>query len=79
MSAPAADRTGQRYGRGVVQRLTTRRSLWGHRYWELLCDCGRRYETQTGNLSNGTTKSCGCLRGIENRSRRKGGSHGNRQ
>lgn len=29
--------------------------------WHCVCDCGSTKEVSTGNLTNGKTKSCGCL------------------
>ena len=32
------------------------------RYWRCQCDCGNTTVVREGNLKNGITKSCGCLR-----------------
>lgn len=54
------DITGNRYGRLVVIRRD------GHAgkhapAWLCQCDCGKTTRVQTGHLSSGHTKSCGCL------------------
>lgn len=33
----------------------------GNGKWLCQCDCGNQIEVKTGNLTNGNTKSCGCL------------------
>lgn len=61
----AIDLTGQRFGRLTVIRLAE-----GHRKpngtmvrrWVCKCDCGNECIVSVGNLKNGSTKSCGCLR-----------------
>lgn len=62
---PAAlDITGQRFGRLVALYRTERRATWagGGAYWVCRCDCGALYESVAGTLRTGHTKSCGCLR-----------------
>lgn len=34
----------------------------GHLLWLCRCDCGNQCIVQDGNLKNGHTKSCGCVR-----------------
>jgi len=50
----------------VFDRLTvigyTGRSQGGHKLWMCRCRCGRELPIQDGNLGNGHTRSCGCLR-----------------
>ena len=53
------DRTGQRYGRLVV--LTRAGSASGRATWLCQCDCGGQAVVNSLNLSNGNTRSCGCL------------------
>lgn len=57
----AVDLTGQRFGMLTAVRPTNQRE---RRYivWECRCDCGNVTYVRTGNLKNGNTKSCGCLR-----------------
>lgn len=56
-----ADITGQRFGKLVVIREVPRDQIQ-KRSWECLCDCGKTVFLETGNLTTGNTKSCGCLR-----------------
>ncbi len=52
---------GERFGRLLVQRqLGT--NQYGQMKYECLCDCGNTAVSIAGNLKNGHTKSCGCLR-----------------
>lgn len=54
------DRTGQRYGRLVaIRRIGTKHH---EALWLCRCDCGSYVEVVGGNLENGNTESCGCLR-----------------
>lgn len=62
MPRPAADLTGQKYGRlTVVERLFERNEYLSS-IWVCRCDCGNETRVFVGNLKNGTSKSCGCLR-----------------
>jgi hypothetical protein len=53
----ATDRTGQRFGRLVVQGRDTANP----RRWICECDCGARTANFTSNLTRGLSRSCGCL------------------
>lgn len=57
------DLSGQRIGRLTVLHVArTVQAKHGTRIiWLCRCDCGATIESQTGNLSGGHTKSCGCL------------------
>lgn len=48
----------QRFGNLVAISKTSSRS--GKTYWLCQCDCGNQKEIQTGHLTSGATKSCGC-------------------
>lgn len=52
------DLTDQRFGRLTVIRQTM---LNGKRAWECACDCGKTATVLGASLTNGSTKSCGCL------------------
>ena len=58
----AINRIGQRFGRLVIVKQTTRvgpqRGTWviGR------CDCGRWKQVRVDTLVQGVTRSCGCLR-----------------
>lgn len=59
-AASSVDRAGVRYGRLVAQRPVG--TGWGRNItWECFCDCGKTCEVVGVSLTNGTTKSCGCL------------------
>ena len=49
------DLTGQRFGKLIVLERSNNK-------WKCQCDCGNIKEVSTGNLTNGTTKSCGCFK-----------------
>jgi hypothetical protein len=54
------DLTGQRFGRLVVihRGINYKKQT----SWLCECDCGKQKNIQAGNLKNGVSKSCGCLR-----------------
>ena len=55
------DRTGQRFGRlTVVARANN--TARGLARWDCVCDCGGEITAVGGNLQQGRTASCGCLR-----------------
>ena len=43
----------------------------GDTYWKCLCDCGKERIVCAGNLKNGHTKSCGCIRITKTHTKRK--------
>ena len=53
------DLTGERFGRLVVIRKIP--SNRHHSQWECLCDCDAVRTVDQGNLTSGSTKSCGCF------------------
>src|SRR5688572_25357395 len=57
------DVSGQKFGRLTVVRFYgIRHNTSGSVYfWECLCDCGVTRVICKGNLTSGSTKSCGCL------------------
>lgn len=56
----AIDYTGWRFGRLTVVEPAP--SFKGRTRWFCLCDCGEMVVVKTEYLSDGRTKSCGCLR-----------------
>ena len=60
----ALELTGKRFGRLVVisrepsLKISERHTVCR---WLCQCDCGNTIVTRSGNLSNGCTRSCGCL------------------
>lgn len=59
--AKRIDRTGQRYGKLVVQERCETNTKGGQAKWTCLCECGKRTIVYGTHLANGNTKSCGCL------------------
>ena len=53
--------TGKRLGKLVVIK-TAGKTKNGAYLWQCKCDCGNEIIANVGNLKNGHTKSCGCLR-----------------
>ena len=53
--------TGKRFGK-LVAIKTTGKTKNGAYLWQCKCDCGNEIIANVGNLKNGHTKSCGCLR-----------------
>lgn len=67
MANPKIDLTGKRFGKlTVLEYYETRR---GQAYWKCKCDCGNCKIVRGNHLRTGKVKSCGCLRGEENRRR----------
>ncbi|BDA71589.1 hypothetical protein CAL7716_057550 [Calothrix sp. PCC 7716] len=56
------DYTGQKFGHLECISISTLKRVHGATYWKCKCDCGQIIETQIGNVVNGITKSCGCLK-----------------
>ena len=52
--------TGQKFGRLLVLKFLESRD--NKRFWLCLCDCGKFKEKPTGELTNGGTLSCGCMK-----------------
>lgn len=58
------DRTGMRYGKLTVLSLDLERTNESDNlrsYWNCICDCGIECSKNGTNLSQGGTRSCGCL------------------
>ena len=53
--------TGKRFGK-LVAIKTAGKTKNGAYLWKCKCDCGNEIIANVGNLKNGHTKSCGCLR-----------------
>ena len=56
------DLTGQRFGRLIVLKDSGKRIAHGHIIWLCKCSCGKQVKVISGNLRNGYTRSCGCLK-----------------
>ncbi len=57
----AKDIAGQRFGRLVAVEPTDKRFKTSV-VWRCICDCGKETYVECEDLTNGQTKSCGCLR-----------------
>jgi len=53
---------GEKFGRWTAIEITNKRSSRGEVFWKCLCECGTIREVKKSKLSDGTSKSCGCLR-----------------
>lgn len=53
--------TGKRFGKLVAIKTIGKNKNGGY-LWQCKCDCGNEITASVGNLNNGHTKSCGCLR-----------------
>ena len=61
MGKKAEDLTGKRFDKlTVLERVENAKS--GGPRWLCKCDCGNEKIVKAGNLKNGSTKSCGCVR-----------------
>lgn len=69
--SPVADLVGKRFGRLIVDQVSSRRGSMRRRpgssytdyawYWLCICDCGSVKRIGTGDLTSGRIRSCGCL------------------
>lgn len=60
--------SGDRFGKLVIESFSRVEDHEGG-IWNVVCDCGKRFEVPAGQISKGRTKSCGCLRKEANRKR----------
>lgn len=63
MPRKPTDRRGQKYGKLTAIEDTLERSN-NKALWLCSCDCGSKCVVRGDRLANGSTKSCGCDRGI---------------
>ncbi len=60
------DLTGEKYGRLTIVSINPKTIVKSNgaiiRFWNCLCECGKEIVAVSGNLKNGHTQSCGCLR-----------------
>lgn len=52
---------GTRFGRLTVVS-EAEKGKWGHRRFNVLCECGTPRVALLASLESGTTRSCGCLK-----------------
>ena len=74
MPAVIADLIGQEFGKLRVLEKTDKR-VSRLVIWLCRCKCGNKIEVASCNLTNGHTRSCGCLRGEQNSLRLKTHGH----
>lgn len=58
-SAPHTDLTNQRFGKLTALYIID--SIDGRKVWHCKCDCGNECNIDSHSLTDGHTKSCGCL------------------
>lgn len=56
------DLEGKRFGMLLVVGRSEKKTGTGRFLWECLCDCGNTAHCKTGNIRNGASTSCGCVR-----------------
>ena len=56
------DLTGKRFGRLIAIECLGRDPKSMYRLWRCMCDCGKEVTVNTNALTQGDTKSCGCLK-----------------
>lgn len=56
------DLVGKKFGKLTVIEDSTKRTVGQQVIWICKCDCGNILEVQSGNLTSGNTKSCGCTK-----------------
>jgi len=72
MGGKLLDLTGIRFNMLKVESILPRRvfgekgKYYHKRMWLCVCDCGKKIEVNTGALTTGNTKSCGCLKNKSN-------------
>ncbi|OPY84201.1 MAG: hypothetical protein A4E65_00339 [Syntrophorhabdus sp. PtaU1.Bin153] len=57
------DLTGKVFGHLTVLGFHEKKN--GSQYWLCKCDCGKTVIIQRSNMTSGTTKSCGCMKGFK--------------
>lgn len=67
------DLAGQRFGRLTVT------GPYRKRYWTCVCDCGTSAEVFGGSLTQGLTRSCGCLRNETTAARNRANATGQKE
>ena len=60
--AKIKDLVGKKFGRLTVVSLSSERGNGNQVKWNCICDCGNTHTVTAECLSNGKSKSCGCLK-----------------
>jgi hypothetical protein len=76
MSRPIVNLVGRRFGRFRLVRRSQKKDKWNHRFYNVVCDCGRRRIVEHSNLLEGKSQSCGCYR--RDQTRKANSTHGHR-
>lgn len=67
MSRPALDLKDRVFGKLTVIEATTKRvPKSGAVIWRCRCECGNIVEISSNNLTSSNSKSCGCMKDIDN-------------
>lgn len=66
MGAKQENLIGLKFNHLTVLSPTHNNKKYKKRYWECLCDCGKKTIVPTGQLTSEKTKSCGCIKAISN-------------
>jgi hypothetical protein len=61
MPRPLRDIAGQKFGKLRALRYVGKYKKSRRAVWEFKCDCGQKCERIMSNVTQGETKSCGCL------------------
>ena len=56
------DLTGQHFGEWTVLRKSDKKTANRQTYWVCQCSCGTIRDVCGGNLRNGKSTNCGCIR-----------------
>jgi len=75
MNGNIKDLKNKRFGRLTVINMIIDRVSNGSRLWLCKCDCGNKHIVSGGNLTSGSTRSCGCL-AKENLKKQQEKTHG---
>jgi len=54
------DITGKKFNRLTVKGFVKKEK--GSEFWQVVCDCGKEKTLRKGDITSGSTKSCGCLK-----------------
>lgn len=59
------DLTGKKFGSLTVTGISSKSDKYDNIYWNCLCECGKNHPVRASSLKNGHTKSCGCIKLVE--------------
>ena len=67
MGKPLKDMTGETYGKLTVRSRAERKGGYTGAFWNCECECGNTIVASGNDLRRGHTKSCGCMKGTNQR------------